>query len=54
MLLLRRIEGLPSREVATLLGRTDAAIRKTLSRAVARLTMDLRDDTTRGDEVPRP
>ena len=39
VLLLRRIEGLPSAEVAEMLGRTDAAIRKSLSRAVARLTL---------------
>ena len=41
MLLLRRIEGIPSKEVAEMLGKTDAAVRKTLSRAVARLALAL-------------
>jgi RNA polymerase sigma-70 factor (ECF subfamily) len=37
VVLLHRIEGLPSKEVAARMGRTDVAVRKLYSRAVARL-----------------
>jgi RNA polymerase sigma-70 factor (ECF subfamily) len=41
VLVLRRIEGRSSREVAELLGKSDDAVRKLHSRALARLSIDL-------------
>ncbi|MBL8750442.1 MAG: sigma-70 family RNA polymerase sigma factor [Planctomycetes bacterium] len=41
---LRRFDGLSSQEVATRLHRSDAAVRQLFSRAMARLTMELRRD----------
>lgn len=43
VLLLRRVDGLPSREVAELLGRSDEAVRKAYSRALAKLALMMRD-----------
>ncbi len=41
VIVLRKVDGLPSREVATMLGKGDAAVRKLYSRALARLTAEL-------------
>ena len=38
VILLRKVEGLPSKEVARILGRSDDAVRKLYSRSLARLT----------------
>jgi RNA polymerase sigma factor (sigma-70 family) len=43
VLRLRRFDGLSSQEVAARTGRSDDAVRKTFSRAMARLTLLLRD-----------
>lgn len=43
VIVLRKIDGLPSQQVATELGRSDAAVRKLYSRAMARLTLLLAD-----------
>lgn len=43
VLVLRRIEGRASREVAELLGKSDEAVRKLHSRALARLSIELGD-----------
>jgi RNA polymerase sigma-70 factor (ECF subfamily) len=39
VLMLRTVDGLPSQEVAQLIGKSDASVRKTYSRAVARLCL---------------
>ncbi|MEM9803161.1 MAG: sigma-70 region 4 domain-containing protein [Planctomycetota bacterium] len=44
VVVLRRIDGLESKEVAALLGRSDDAVRKAYSRAMARLATLLGDD----------
>ncbi len=46
IVVLRRLEGLSSREIAAKLGKSDAAVRKAYSRALAKLTLSLeaRDD----------
>jgi RNA polymerase sigma-70 factor (ECF subfamily) len=41
VVLLRKVDGLPSQEAAEVLGRSDAAVRKLYSRAMARLTLRL-------------
>ncbi len=38
VVILRKVDGLPSKEAADLMGRSDAAVRKLYSRALARLT----------------
>lgn len=43
VVLLRRVEGLSSREVAARLGKSDAAVRKAYSRALARLSLQMRE-----------
>lgn len=47
VLLLRKVEDHPSREVARLMGRSDAAVRKLYSRALARLTLLMNEDQDR-------
>ncbi len=44
ILLLRKVDGLPSKEVATLLGKSDEAVRKVYSRALAKLTVMMGED----------
>ncbi len=44
VLLLRKVEDLPSREVARIMDRTDAAVRKLYSRALARLTVMMSEE----------
>ena len=41
IVVLRRLEGLPSKEVAETLGKSDGAVRKLYSRALARLALEL-------------
>ncbi len=48
VLVLRKVEGLSSREVAERTGRSDAAVRKACSRALAKLTLLMTD----GDGAP--
>ena len=47
VVVLRAVDDLPSQEVATVLGKTDAAVRKTYSRALARLARRLGDPGAR-------
>lgn len=43
VVVLRKVDGLPSREVAELLGKSDVAVRKLYSRGIARLTLLMRE-----------
>ncbi len=44
VLVLRVVDGLPSREVAGILDKSDAAVRKSYSRAMARLVARMNDE----------
>lgn len=44
VIVLRKVDGLPSRQVAVRMGRTDEAVRKLYSRAMARLTLRIGAD----------
>jgi RNA polymerase sigma-70 factor (ECF subfamily) len=50
VLILRKVDGLPSKEVAQVLGKSDASVRQIYSRALARLALSMGGSSAGGTE----